>query len=341
LTAFHIKAGNADREADMLEDFITVYSELTGGHGKGADALFRAELAYLRCDTANAEIFAHKAVFLAESKEQKIIQIGVARLLAEIALLRADAEGWQNAVNAIEHATSGSTQNTSMFRAVLDVVYGSLLAQFEDFERIPDWLKDADFINNGLSASIIKHALAAHILYKVGQGDFTRIIGLLQAVEQDDLTIQSECYYNILKTAGYYALGDYKAASACLERSAKIALADDMLHYFVGFSWKLDGMSDRLIENSYPHLLNIFMEHKEQYLIGCYALNDAIGENGIPSGLTKREHEIAMLAAEGFRNNEIGEKLFVSENTVRAHLRAIYQKLDIDRRTRLAQKLKC
>jgi len=45
------------------------------------------------------------------------------------------------------------------------------------------------------------------------------------------------------------------------------------------------------------------------------------------------------LAAEGLRNNEIAAKLFVSENTVRAHLRTIYQKLDIDRRAKLAQKL--
>jgi LuxR family maltose regulon positive regulatory protein len=60
----------------------------------------------------------------------------------------------------------------------------------------------------------------------------------------------------------------------------------------------------------------------------------------LPSGLTGREREIAVLAADGLRNNEIAEKLFVSENTVRAHLRSIYQKLDIDRRAKLAGKLK-
>jgi len=63
-------------------------------------------------------------------------------------------------------------------------------------------------------------------------------------------------------------------------------------------------------------------------------------QNEIPAGLTIREHEIALLAAEGLRNNEIAEKLFVSENTVRAHLRSIYQKLDIDRRAKLMHKLR-
>jgi len=56
--------------------------------------------------------------------------------------------------------------------------------------------------------------------------------------------------------------------------------------------------------------------------------------------LTERELEIAQLAAEGLHNHEIAEALFVSENTVRAHLRAIFQKLDIDRRAKLTKMFK-
>ena len=56
--------------------------------------------------------------------------------------------------------------------------------------------------------------------------------------------------------------------------------------------------------------------------------------------LTEREWEIAQLAADGLRNNEIAKMLFVSENTVRAHLRTIFQKLDIDRRANLVKVIK-
>ena len=38
--------------------------------------------------------------------------------------------------------------------------------------------------------------------------------------------------------------------------------------------------------------------------------------NGPEVGLTAREHEILALIAQGLSNREIGEKLFVSENTV-------------------------
>jgi LuxR family maltose regulon positive regulatory protein len=46
------------------------------------------------------------------------------------------------------------------------------------------------------------------------------------------------------------------------------------------------------------------------------------------------------MAAAGLRNSEIAEKLVIAESTVRAHMRAIFQKLHIDRRARLAEKLK-
>ena len=49
---------------------------------------------------------------------------------------------------------------------------------------------------------------------------------------------------------------------------------------------------------------------------------------------------LSELAAEGLRNIEIANKLFLSEHTVRAHLRSIYQKLDIDRRAKLAKIIK-
>jgi len=70
LTEFYTAPGKADHEAEALEKYIAIYSRLTNGHGSGADALFRAELAYQRGDLSDAEILAYKAAFIAESKQQ-------------------------------------------------------------------------------------------------------------------------------------------------------------------------------------------------------------------------------------------------------------------------------
>jgi len=51
------------------------------------------------------------------------------------------------------------------------------------------------------------------------------------------------------------------------------------------------------------------------------------------TGLTPREHEILGLIAEGLSNREIGEKLFVSENTVKTHSARVFGKLGASRRT--------
>lgn len=50
-------------------------------------------------------------------------------------------------------------------------------------------------------------------------------------------------------------------------------------------------------------------------------------------GITPREHEILELIASGLSNREIGETLFVSENTVKTHSSRLLRKLDARRRT--------
>jgi DNA-binding CsgD family transcriptional regulator len=55
------------------------------------------------------------------------------------------------------------------------------------------------------------------------------------------------------------------------------------------------------------------------------------------AGLTPREHEILGLIAGGLSNREIGEKLFVSENTVKTHSARVFEKLGVGRRTQAVQ----
>ena len=47
------------------------------------------------------------------------------------------------------------------------------------------------------------------------------------------------------------------------------------------------------------------------------------------TSLTPRELEVFELASQGLKNSEIAEKLFLSEKTIKTHLRNIYGKLDL------------
>lgn len=68
---------------------------------------------------------------------------------------------------------------------------------------------------------------------------------------------------------------------------------------------------------------------------GPFVRNDAALKE---LGITPREYEILGLIAEGLSNREIGERLFVSENTVKTHSSRLFDKLSVNRRVQAVQK---
>jgi DNA-binding CsgD family transcriptional regulator len=55
-------------------------------------------------------------------------------------------------------------------------------------------------------------------------------------------------------------------------------------------------------------------------------------------GISKREHEVLELLAQGLSNQEIADKLFVSLNTIKTHTSNLFLKLQVSRRTQAIQR---
>jgi len=62
-------------------------------------------------------------------------------------------------------------------------------------------------------------------------------------------------------------------------------------------------------------------------------------QKNVPGG-TSRETEVLKFVAQGANNQEIAEKLFVREVTVKTHLKNIFLKLEIDSRSKAIAKAK-
>jgi LuxR family maltose regulon positive regulatory protein len=63
-------------------------------------------------------------------------------------------------------------------------------------------------------------------------------------------------------------------------------------------------------------------------------------ENNLGSVLSNRELDILKLIAEDLSNQEIADKLFISLNTVKTHVRNILLKLEVENRSQAVNKAK-
>lgn len=89
--------------------------------------------------------------------------------------------------------------------------------------------------------------------------------------------------------------------------------------------------------------LTVLNRHLSRLLALAYPAGLHRDEAGKPAvgreSLTKREQEIAALIAEGLSNQQIGLRLFISENTVKKHVKGVYQKMSVSNRHQLMAEL--
>jgi len=67
-------------------------------------------------------------------------------------------------------------------------------------------------------------------------------------------------------------------------------------------------------------------------------LKPEVTKPGSPSGLTTREKEILVLITQGMTNEVMADKLFISVQTVRNHIKNIYDKLQVHSRAQVVAK---
>ena len=104
------------------------------------------------------------------------------------------------------------------------------------------------------------------------------------------------------------AAGRGSVATAALERARRVSEA----HHLLRLQTRVAGIRDELAA-------------------APARLSTAITE------LTSRERDVALLAAEGLSNREIGARLHLAEGTVRNYLSTAFEKLGVGRRAELAR----
>jgi DNA-binding NarL/FixJ family response regulator len=74
----------------------------------------------------------------------------------------------------------------------------------------------------------------------------------------------------------------------------------------------------------------------EQPILSAVGIPETLKREGVAAQLTEREVDIIRLVAEGNSNGQIGQRLFVTEQTVKFHLTNTYRKIGVGNRTEAA-----
>jgi LuxR family maltose regulon positive regulatory protein len=163
----------------------------------------------------------------------------------------------------------------------------------------------------------------------------SNLLAIAEAANRKERIIEAKVIYSIL----YKAKGDKKEAIATLFEALEFAAIDNILMSFILFH---SGISDLLkevyriqattgtnIPKKLTDKLKLATEKRENFM-----------KNNSGSGLSDRELEALHLIAEDLSNQEIADKLFISLNTVKTHIKNIYMKLEVDSRKQAATKAK-
>ena len=150
---------------------------------------------------------------------------------------------------------------------------------------------------------------------------------LLQAAEAEGrMGIQIETL--TLQSLANWRRGEQAEALTALERALRLAEPEGYVRLFADLGLPMA----RLLQEARARA--VLPDYVATLLAACGSgISSDATERALPEPLTTRELEILNLLAAGLTNREIGNRLFISPQTVKKHAGSIYDKLGVRSRT--------
>ncbi|WP_170138088.1 LuxR C-terminal-related transcriptional regulator [Anaerobacterium chartisolvens] len=336
---FHRTPGKLDEEMQALSSVIQRLSVLTGVK-IGADVLFQAESALFRGNFSKAERLSYKAAYIAEGSRQWTVRMGTVNLMAQLAMKRGNNSDLSQYMNELEKSVDKEDAICPFVAQMLQTDYYMWLGLTE---LIPQSVRRgrSEFVD---APSWVRVYLGYfHIGILLQEADYNRLLGTAEAAImecREEGYLMVEIYMCLIAAMGYYQTEHREKAFSYVKEALDKSKPDGIYLPFMEFKSVLGGLVEKA-----------FYEQNEKMPEEIAESGQIIGDNWkllirlssesnvLPYGLTEREMEVATLAAKGMSNKEISSVLYITEATVKFHLRTVFSKLGIDRRSKLSRLL--
>ena len=180
-------------------------------------------------------------------------------------------------------------------------------------------------------------ALYVQAHYAYLQEQYEKSIGIVEAT----LAMQTEqypiplIYLHLVAVMNHMSLRQPEQAQAHLLAAWELARPDDLIEAFGEHHGLLGGMLEAVIKKDWPEDFKRIIAVTYRFSAGWRRVHNPVTGDDVADNLTTTEFAAAMLAARGWTNQEIGEHMNISPNTVKRYLSVAMQKLNIRHRQEL------
>ncbi len=145
----------------------------------------------------------------------------------------------------------------------------------------------------------------------------------------------STIYLHLMAVMDYMSLRQPEMAREHMLAAWEIARPDDFIEPFGEHHGLVGGNLESVIKKEWPDDFKRMIAITYKFSAGWREIHNYETGNSVADDLTTTEFAVAMLAARGWSNKEIGAHLGTSANTVKLHISATLQKLGIAQRKEL------
>lgn len=344
---FYRTPGKMMETAEELRDMLEVYNPLTGNHGAGAYELYMGEALSVQGRFDESDIYAHRAALLSEQWQNATVTYGAALLLGINAIYQSDMISLQKAIEYLETKALAYPflQHTAINTQMAETVRTYLLGLMMEPDRSAAWARgSADMLGDLTFTNFM--AKTNRITDLILKKEYKRAIASVEASLQLDsrlISLSTRNFMCVGLALCYLSMGAIPKAAEWLEQSLCIAEKDKNYTFLACFRKYLSVLFllpsiKKNHETAIGKIKALEIHYTKAEESRIFAMLEKYPEQ--MSGLSDREREVARLAAEGLRNREIAQRLFISEETVKSHIRSIFNKTNIDRRSKLVDLLK-
>lgn len=340
LHLYHTDEENADEELTRLVECMPYYYELSGGHGKGADALMKAEILFNRGEFDAAAILCHKALYMADSREQYSISVGAKLLLTRICLNNGKYDEFKQNYDSLSVENTDFNGLDHEYNVLSELAKGFIDITTDNAKNVSKWLTDWETVENNVNIMCMSYADIIYGKWLLLTEQYTRFLGIsgeLLGVASIFSNELPKIYLYIYIAAANDVLGNKDKADRILCTAMDIALRNDFIMPFVeNYTHISELLTSHSMDMKYRNFVKKIAGTDIKYGAGVRnILKNARNKDNF--GLTARELEVAKLAAGRLSNKEIAGELFIAESTVKSTMKIIFNKLDISKRQDLTK----